>query len=117
MFENYIQISKLNDFIFCPRSIYFHGIYEDKKESNYHRTPQINGKIKHEAIDYGRYSTAKNILQGIEIYSEKFGLIGKIDVYDNRKKELIERKAKIKKIYQGYLYQVYAQYFCLVEMG
>jgi CRISPR-associated protein Cas4 len=30
---------------------------------------------------------------------------------------LIERKNKIKKLYDGYYLQIYAQYFCLVEMG
>jgi len=43
--------------------------------------------------------------------------MGNIDVYDQQKKSLIERKTKIKKIYDGYKYQLYAQYFALKEMG
>ncbi len=115
--EPYIQISKINDFIFCPKSIYFHGIYENFSEKTYHQSPQVKGKIKHESIDKGKYSTAKKYLQGLEVYSEKYNLAGKIDIYDRDAKALIERKNKISKIYDGYKYQLYAQYFCMVEMG
>lgn len=51
------------------------------------------------------------------IYSEKYKLIGKIDLYDSKKKELIERKHKVKQIFDGYKYQLYAQYLCLSERG
>ncbi|MFH1551545.1 MAG: type V CRISPR-associated protein Cas4 [bacterium] len=115
--ESYIQISKINDFIFCPYSLYYHSIYENFSAKIYHGSPQTKGKIKHENIDEGRYSTAKKFLQGIDVYSEKYGLCGKIDVYDKESKSLIERKNKVVKIYDGYKYQLYAQYFCLKEMG
>ena len=32
-------------------------------------------------------------------------------------KTLIERKKKITTIYDGYVFQLYAQYYCLIEMG
>lgn len=115
--EPYIQISKINDFIFCPKSIYLHGIYENFSEKTYHDSPQNIGKINHQNIEERKYSTAKKFLQGIEIYCEKYNIAGKIDIYDSEKKELIERKTKIQKIYDGYKYQLYAQYFCLTEMG
>jgi len=115
--EDYIQISKLNDFIFCPKSIYFHGIYESFTEKTYHDTPQTVGKIKHESIDKGQYSSLKRYFQGISVFSDEYGLCGKIDVYDNEEKKLIERKYKIKTIYQGYIYQLWSQYLCLREMG
>lgn len=115
--ESYIQISKINDFIFCPYSLYYHSIYENFSEKTYHSSPQTKGKIKHENIDEGRYSTAKKFLQGTSVYCEKYGLCGKIDVYDQENKFLIERKNKVVKIYDGYRYQLYAQYFCLKEMG
>ena len=65
----------------------------------------------------GDYSTAKRYLQGAAVYSEKYGLVGKIDLFDKEEGILTERKNKIKKIYDGYLYQLYAQYFCLLEIG
>lgn len=115
--EQYIQISKLNDFIFCPRSVYLHSIYENFNQKTYHRTAQTEGKIKHENIDKCKYSTAKRYLQGLSVYSEKYNLMGKIDVYDSEEKILIERKNKVKQIYDGYRHQLYAHYFCLQEMG
>ena len=115
--ENAIQISKINDFVFCPRSLYFHSLYENYSEKIYHKTPQVVGKIKHQNIDYKKYTTSAHIWQGLEIYSEKYNLIGKLDIYDTKKHYIIERKYKVKKIYDGYRYQLYAQYFCLKEMG
>ena len=57
--EDYIQISKINDFLFCPKSIYFHGIYESFDERNYHEVAQSRGKIRHEIIEGGGYSSLK----------------------------------------------------------
>lgn len=115
--ENTIPISKINDFIFCPRSLYFHSLYENYQEKTYHDLPQRIGKAKHENIDQGRYSTSHHIIQGIEVYSSNYGLGGKIDIYDSQKQFLIERKYKVKHIFDGYKYQLFAQYFCMIEMG
>lgn len=115
--ESCIQISKLNDFIFCPMSLYFHSFYEDYDQKMYHEKPQAEGKMKHENIEEGRYSTAKRYLQGLPAYSQKYNLMGKIDIYDQTEKSLIERKNKVTKIYTGYIYQLWAQMFCLEEMG
>lgn len=114
--ESHIQISKINDFIFCPYSLYYHSIYENFSQKVYHGSAQTKGKIKHECIDTGKYSTAKKFLQGIDVYCEKYELCGKIDIYDQENKSLVERKNKVVKIYDGYKYQLYAQYFCLKEM-
>lgn len=115
--EDYIQISKLNDFIFCPKSLYFHGIFENYSEKTYHEAPQTKGKIAHENIDKGKYSSLKKIMQGTDVYSDKLGLCGKIDIFDKETGELVERKYLIKKIYDGYIFQLYAQALCLNEMG
>lgn len=115
--ESYIQISKINDFIFCPKSLFLHTIYDNFHSSVYHETPQQVGRLNHKTIDQKTYSTSKNIYQGMTIYSSKYNLLGKIDIYDSKNKCLIERKTKIKKIYDGYKYQLYAQYFCLRDMG
>ena len=54
---------------------------------------------------------------GIDVISHKYGLVGKIDVFHKDTGVLVERKRQIKTIYDGYKYQLYAQYFCLKEMG
>ena len=115
--EQYIRISTLNDFIFCQKSIYFHQLYDNVEKPLYQDTPQINGLFNHYRIDRGNYSTSKDILQGTSVYSEKYQLAGKIDVFHIQKKSLMERKSHISEVYQGYIYQLYAQYFCLTEMG
>ena len=43
--DDYISISTLNDFIFCPYSIYLHNVYMESDEGLYHATPQTRGKI------------------------------------------------------------------------
>lgn len=115
--EEVILISYLNDFIFCPVSIYFHKLYGNLDKSLYQSTYQINGTNAHETIDSKTYSTRKEVLQGIDVYSEKYGIIGKIDVFDVKTGILTERKRTIKQVYDGYIFQVYAQYFALCEMG
>ena len=115
--QNYIPISFLNDFIFCPRSIYFHNLYGRSSESLYHTTDQSEGKAAHKSVDTKTYTTSKKVLQTIEIYSHRFLLGGKIDTFDTATKTLTERKKKIVTIYDGYVFQLYAQYHCLVDMG
>lgn len=117
MFYDAIQISKINDFLFCPYSIYLHNIYEDHNELIYHKDFQQRGKINHHTIDSGKYSSQISILQALPIFSEKHNLIGKIDLYDKNKKLLIERKYYIKHIFLGQKIQVFSQALCMQEMG
>ena len=44
--NDYIPLSTLNDFIFCPYSIYLHGVYMESDEDLYKATPQIKGAIR-----------------------------------------------------------------------
>lgn len=113
-----IPITTINDFVFCPRSVYFHYEgYEGLNDGQYKGAAQRNGTLRHSASDEGRYSSRKRFLQGMDISSEKYGLVGKIDIYDAQTKTLIERKARVKHIFPGYRWQVMAQTVCLEEMG
>lgn len=112
-----IRISNINDFIFCPHSIYLHGIYESFEKQVYQDEPQTKGTQAHANIDDQRYSSATRYLQAIPVYSEKLGIVGKIDIFDTRTGALIERKRQVKQIFDGYKYQLYAQYYALTEMG
>ena len=115
--ESYIPISFLNDFIFCPRSIYFHQLYGNREQITYQEKFQIEGKQSHKSIEDKKYSTRKTVLQGISVYCERYKLHGKIDVFDEAEGLLTERKKLIKTVYGGYIFQLYAQYHCLMEMG
>lgn len=115
--EELMLISELNDFIFCPLSIYFHGLYGNLEKIIYQGTRQLSGTKAHENIDKNKYSSRKNILQGTYVHSSTYNILGKIDIFDERTNTLIERKKHIKKIYDGYIFQVYGQYFALKDMG
>lgn len=117
--EQYIQISKINDFLYSPRSLYLHSVFETFHQHTYHEDPQTKGKLNHARIDKGEYASKRRYLQGTPVYSEKYNIGGKIDILDKRAGLLIERKTRIKNpnIYRGLRYQLWAQYLCLEEMG
>lgn len=117
MSEQPIAISCLNDFIFCPVSIYFHALDADTDTIILQDVVQLKGTAAHKTVDTATYTTQACVLQGLSVYSEEYNLVGKIDTFDTRKGVLTERKKKIKMIYDGYIFQLYAQYFCLIEMG
>ncbi len=82
-----------------------------------HATPQTRGKAAHQNIDQQKYSSRKDDISAISIYSNELGLIGKIDLYKGKEKILIERKYQLNTIFRGQVYQLWAQYFCMTEMG
>ena len=115
--EEPILISYLNDFIFCPASIYFHQLYGSMDTMLFQCSDQINGTNAHTAVDNNQYSSKRNVLQAIPVYCEKYNVVGKIDIFDVDAGLLTERKKRIVHIYDGYIFQIYAQYFSLLEMG
>ena len=68
--DDYISIALLNDFIFCPYSIYLHNVYMEEDETLYKATPQIRGTIAHEGIDKKTGSTKKSDIMSLSVYSE-----------------------------------------------
>ncbi|MCM1222844.1 MAG: type V CRISPR-associated protein Cas4 [Lachnospiraceae bacterium] len=115
--NDYIAISTLNDFIFCPYSIYLHNVYMETDETIYHATPQTRGRSVHETVEKKTASNRADDILALPVYSEEFGLMGKIDVYKRTERKLIERKYQLKQVYQGQIYQLWAQMLCLKEMG
>ena len=77
----------------------------------------MRGNLNHEKIEKGEYSSRKRYIQALEVYSEIFGVMGKIDIYDTETCTLIERKTRMKKIFPGHKYQLYAQMFGMMESG
>lgn len=90
--EDLILISNLNDFIFCPVSIYFHKLYGNQDNLTYQSQYQINGTKAHEKVDNKKYSTRKSVKMALDVYSDEYKIVGKIDLYDEISKTLIERK-------------------------
>lgn len=114
---DYIAISELNDFIFCPYSIYLHGVYMGTDEDIYKATPQTRGSIAHQGVDRKMSSHRSDYIMALPVISEKLGLYGKIDVYRKDRELLVERKYQLRQIFRGQIYQLWAQFFCLTEMG
>jgi len=83
----------------------------------YQGAAQTEGKVVHKKIDTKEYSTRKKILQNFEVFSSHYQIFGKLDLFDIENGFLSERKNNIKTIYDGYIFQLYAQYFGLTEMG
>lgn len=116
--ESYLMITQINDFIFCPRSIYFHDVYRGNVHAEfYNQTPQKVGLAAHAAIDNKTYSSRAEVLMGTMVYCEKYKLLGRIDLFNISTGVLTERKYSVTAIYDGFRYQLYAQYLALKEMG
>ena len=98
--DDLLTISKLNDFIFCPASIYFHGLYEGVDFMSFTSKAQMYGLKQHERIDDENYKYAK-ALSAINVCSLEYGLVGKIDKYFTEECRLVESKAKIKPYMMG----------------
>lgn len=114
---DYISLSQLNDFIFCPYSIYLHSVYMETDDDVYKAPPQTKGTIIHQSIDSKKGSTRKMDIFSLSVYSDELGISGKIDVLKQDRHILIERKNNLKHIFKGQLYQLWGQYYCLIEMG
>ena len=116
--ESYLMITQINDFVFCPRSIYFHDIYRNTADTDaYHQTPQIIGQASHKTVDEGTYSSRRDVITGLMVYSEKYCILGRIDVLNLTTGLLTERKHSVTAVYDGFRFQLYGQYFALREMG
>lgn len=111
-----IPISYLNDFLFCPYSIYLHRIYSGTEEETVHAVPQIAGTRAHDDLEHRRAGTPA-LVQSLPVYSETLGIHGVIDELDTASGTLTEYKNKITAVFPGQKMQLYSQYFCLTEIG
>lgn len=68
MSEAPLSISCLNDFVFCPVSIYFHMLDEGDRLLTQDAC-QLNGSDAHKKSDLAAYSTKKSMLQDMIIIS------------------------------------------------
>lgn len=115
--ETFLPITYLNDFVFCPYSIYLHQVFDNSNEVLYSASPQQTGKSAHANIDSKKTNQSAQIIKGAYVISNRLGIYGKIDTFYVAMQKLVESKFQIKTIYQGYYYQLWAQYFALTEMG
>ena len=86
-------------------------------EDMYKALPQTCGTIAHQSVDDKKYTSSKNVVMALPVYSSELGISGKIDIYKQGEHFLIERKNHLKHIFRGQVYQLWGQYFCMTEMG
>ena len=67
MSEQPLAISQLNDFIFCPVSIFFHSL-ETEENIMVQDSFQLNETNAHKHSDSAAYSTEKSVLQGVSVF-------------------------------------------------
>ena len=115
--ENYILISQLNSFEFCPYSIYLHNIYKEQNAEANLSAAIMHGCLAHESVDTKSAFPHTEVLLAMPVYSDFYGIMGKIDVFYLKSNTLVEWKNELRHIFQGHLYQLWAQMFCLCEMG
>lgn len=120
--ETFLQITYLNDFVFCPYSIYLHQVFDNNAEDLYSANPQQKGKAVHQQIDAFEHEKDQlpktlEVLEGIYVISNELGVYGKIDTLYLQDKKLVESKYAITTLYRGYYYQLWSQYYALTEMG
>ncbi|MGM0479858.1 MAG: type V CRISPR-associated protein Cas4 [Bacteroidota bacterium] len=115
--EFFLPISYLNDFVFCPYSIYLHQVFDNNNEEVYSAKPQQRGKTAHDRVDHDKRKQSKKVIAAAYVVSQQLGIYGKIDQYFVEERKLVERKYSLSTIYRGYYYQIWAQCIALEEMG
>lgn len=114
--EIFLPITYLNDFVFCPYSVYLHQVFDNSEEVVYHAEPQQKGKQAHQIIDEPNKQQF-SLIKGMYVICKALGVYGKIDTLYVEEKKLVESKYRISTLYRGYYYQIWAQYFALIEEG
>jgi CRISPR-associated exonuclease Cas4 len=114
--REWIPLSALNHFVFCPRRaalIHLEQIFLE----NVHT---VEGDIVHERVDTPGYHVARGVkvLRALSVWSDKMGLTGKCDVVEKHADGTlvpVEFKKSQKKDFLNDDVQVCAQAMCLEE--
>lgn len=118
--DNFIMISALQHYIFCPRQcglIHIDDVWQDNLFT-------VRGEILHEKVETDTFETRGDVktVRGLRIHSYKYGLVGRCDVVEFKKnakdKEVlpVEFKAGEPKDDISDKVQLCAQVLCLEEM-
>lgn len=118
--DDFIMISALQHYIFCPRQcglIHIDEVWQDNLFT-------VRGEILHEKVDTDSYETRGDVktVRGLRIHSYKYGLVGRCDVVEfkdtSKGKEIlpVEFKAGEPKEDVSDKAQLCAQVLCLEEM-
>jgi CRISPR-associated exonuclease Cas4 len=118
--DDFIMISALQHYIFCPRQcalIYIDDVWQENLFT-------VRGEILHQKVDTDSYESRGDVktVRGLRIHSYKYGIIGRCDVVEfrqtSRGKEIlpVEFKSGQPKEDISDKVQLCAQVLCLEEM-
>lgn len=114
--DDYIFISALNQYEYCPRRCYYLFV-ENTFLDNEHT---VEGTLQHARADSNETSTRDGTLQlrGVHLYSRTYGITGKADVVEEKEGLLcpIEYKKGRRGKWTNDELQLCAQALCLEEM-
>jgi CRISPR-associated exonuclease Cas4 len=118
--DDYIQLSSLQHYMFCPRQcglIHVAGLWEENRFT-------ARGRVLHERVDSGEEDTRgeAHVVRSLNIYSRIYGISGRADVVEFRDQHgvivpyPVEYKSGKPKPDARDLVQLCAQALCLEEM-
>jgi CRISPR-associated exonuclease Cas4 len=113
--EMYVSLSAINAYSYCPYRMYLEYV-QGEWENNVHT---IEGILRHERAHSGEKRYDKNKKQATQVFvkSDKYRLVGKIDVVEEKLREIYPveyKKGRAGKWINDYL-QLCAQALCLEE--
>jgi CRISPR-associated exonuclease Cas4 len=118
--DDFIQISALQHYVFCPRQCALIHVEDVWRENVY----TVRGELLHEKVDSDTYETRASVrtVRGLRIHSYRFGLTGRCDVVEFRRTSAnleilpVEFKSGEPKQDMSDAIQLCAQVLCLEEM-
>jgi CRISPR-associated exonuclease Cas4 len=116
LMDDFIFLSALNQYDYCPRRYYYMFI-ENVFAENEHT---VEGALQHERSDSGERSLQGEALQlrSVYLYSRSLGICGKADVIEEKNGEIypVEHKKGRRGTWTNDELQLCAQGLCLEEM-
>ncbi len=112
----YIPISSLNQYSYCPKSAWYQFVAGEFCES----ADMVEGALLHERSDSAERSLLGGIIQTrtVWLYSDRYGLIGLADMVEEQKQKVwpVEYKKGRPGEWKNHQIQLCAQALCLEEM-
>lgn len=112
-FEDYVPLSSLNAFCYCPHRVYLEYV-QGAWDDNIHT---IKGTLEHETVHDGRKRVDRAQFRQVNVRSDVYKLLGKIDVVEFKDGLFVPveyKKGRKGKWYNDQV-QVCAQGLCLEE--
>ncbi|PID56979.1 CRISPR-associated protein Cas4 [candidate division KSB3 bacterium] len=113
---DYIPISSLNQYSYCPKSAWYQFVAGEFYES----ADTLEGALLHERCDSSERSVLDGVIQTrtVWLYSDRYGLVGLADLVEERAESIwpVEYKKGRPGEWKNQQIQLCAQALCLEEM-